>query len=97
MTISTMPASTATPSEWGRSTEPLPHEAANLATIATVAPLWSTHDIPALLEHYADDIVWRNVAMGEVYDGKEAVRAFLERLFAAAGHRARGHAAGATG
>ena len=88
MSISTMPApSTETPSEWGRSTEPLPHEAANLAPIATVAPLWSTRDIPALLEHYAGDIDWRNVAMGEVYDGKEAVRAFLERLFAAAGHR----------
>jgi len=28
-------------------------------------------------------VVWRNVAMGEVYDGKEAVRGFLERLFTA--------------
>ena len=71
------------PPDWGPSTELLPHEADNLATIATVAPLWSTRDIPSLLEHYADDIVWRNVAMGEVYDGKEAVKAFLERLFVA--------------
>jgi steroid delta-isomerase-like uncharacterized protein len=89
MTVSTMPTRPSTQpaetshAEWGRSTGLLPHEAANLATIAMVAPLWSTHDIPALLEHYADDIVWRNVATGEVYDGKEAVRTFLERLFAA--------------
>ena len=87
MSISTMPAPPTTteiaPSDWGPSTELLPHEADNLATIATVAPLWSTRDIPSLLEHYADDIVWRNVAMDEVYDGKEAVKAFLERLFTA--------------
>jgi len=83
MPAPTMPAPTETSSDWGQSTELLPHEAENLATIATVAPLWSTRDIPALLAHYADDIVWRNVAMDEVYDGKEAVRAFLERLFVA--------------
>lgn len=83
MSISTMPAPATIPSEWGRSTDLLPHEAENLATIATVAPLWGTRDIPALLEHYGDDIVWRNVAMDEVYDGKEAVKAFLERLFTA--------------
>ena len=89
MSISTMPDRTTTQPdgtaqpEWGRSTELLAHEATNLGTFESVFPLWNSGDIDGLLDHYCDDVVWRNVAMGEVYDGKEAVRGFLERLFTA--------------
>jgi len=69
--------------EWGTSTDLLPHEAANLATFESVFPLWNSGDIEGLLAHYCDDVVWRNMAMGEVYDGKDAVRGFLQRLYAA--------------
>jgi len=89
MSISTMPDRTTTQPdgtaqpEWGRSTELLAHEATNLGTFESVFPLWNSGDIDGLLDHYCDDVVWRNVAMGEVYDGKEAVRGFLVRLFTA--------------
>lgn len=73
----------ATEAEWGRSTELLPHERANLGTFEAVFPLWNSGDIEGLLDHYCDDVVWRNVAMGEVYDGKDAVRSFLQRLYTA--------------
>ncbi len=69
--------------EYGRSGELLPHERANLATIETVFPLWNRRDVEAIVAHYAEDIVWHNVAMGEVLRGKAQVRAFLESLFAA--------------
>jgi steroid delta-isomerase-like uncharacterized protein len=69
--------------EWGPSTDLLGHERANIGTFRSVLPLWNSGDIEGLLEHYCDDIVWRNVAMDEVYDGKDAVRAFLKRLYTA--------------
>lgn len=75
---------TATPAaepEWGSSTELQPHERANLGAFEGVFPHWNNRDIPRMLEYYNDDIVWRNIAMGEVYNGKEEVRRFLEHLF----------------
>lgn len=67
--------------EWGRSTELLPPELANLAAFESVFPHWNTGDIDRMLEHYCDDVVWRNVAMGTEYRGKHAVRGFLEQLY----------------
>lgn len=61
----------------------LAHEQANIDAFTSVFPHWNSGDISAMLEHYEDDIVWRNIAMGEVYDGKDAVRGFLEGLFLA--------------
>ena len=73
----------ATEREWGVSTELTEEEQANLAAFEGVFPHWNAHDIPKMLTYYDDDIVWVNIAMGEVYNGKEAVRGFLEQLFAA--------------
>lgn len=70
-------------SEWGLTPDLLPHEVQNLATVAAVIPHWNRQDAAAIVTHYEDDIVWRNVAMGEVYEGKEQVRAFLDELFRA--------------
>jgi steroid delta-isomerase-like uncharacterized protein len=67
--------------EWGRSTELLPPELANLTAFESVFPHWNNGDIDRMLEHYCDDIVWRNVAMGTEYHGKQAVRDFLEQLY----------------
>lgn len=78
---SAAPASTQP--EWGPSGDLLPHEQANLDAFTTVFPHWNSGDINRMLEQYEDDIVWHNVPMGEVYDGKAAVRAFLEELFCA--------------
>lgn len=77
------PASEAYANEWGSATTLSDEEAANLATVATVATHWNRQDAAAIVEHYEDDIVWRNVAMGEVYTGKAAVRGFLDQLFVA--------------
>ncbi|MEO6998745.1 MAG: ester cyclase [Terracoccus sp.] len=82
----TTPATPSAPSvepEWGPSVALLAHEQANVDAFSTVFPHWNRGDISAMLEQYEDDIVWRNIAMGEVYDGKAAVRAFLEDLFRA--------------
>ncbi|MDN5789607.1 MAG: ester cyclase [Micrococcales bacterium] len=85
MTTTTTPTATrpSTEPEWGTSLDLLPHEQANLDAFTGVFPHWNSGNIPAMLEHYEDDIVWRNIPMGEVYDGKEAVRRFLEDLFRA--------------
>jgi steroid delta-isomerase-like uncharacterized protein len=69
--------------EWGESLALMPHEEANLRAFEGVFPHWNSGNIAGMLEHYEDDIVWHNVAMGEVYDGKDAVRRFLEDLYAA--------------
>lgn len=58
-------------------------ETANLRTVDLLVPLWNSHDVLAILEHYDEAITWRNVAMGETYVGKAAVGAFLTELFAA--------------
>lgn len=67
--------------EWGISTELTDEERSNLAVFENVFPHWNHHDIPKLLEHYDDEIVWVNAAMGERYEGKDEVGAFLGRLF----------------
>ena len=69
--------------EWGISTPLTSEEEANLAAFESVFPHWNSGNITQLLTHYNDDIVFVNIAMGERYDGKEAVRGFLERLFTA--------------
>jgi steroid delta-isomerase-like uncharacterized protein len=58
-------------------------EERNLATVAAVLPYWNSHDVPRILSYYHDDIVWHNVAMQEVYRGKQQVGAYLEDLFRA--------------
>ena len=69
--------------EWGISTELTPEEEANMAAFEGVFPHWNNGDITKMLTHYNDDIVFVNISMGERYDGKEAVRGFLEHLFGA--------------
>jgi steroid delta-isomerase-like uncharacterized protein len=73
-------ATTAAEQEWGLSTELTDEERANMAAFESILPCWNRHDVPAILEHYNDDVVWRNVAAGEVYTGKEEIREFLEGL-----------------
>jgi steroid delta-isomerase-like uncharacterized protein len=67
--------------EWGSSTDLTDEEKANLAAFVSIAECWNAHDLPRILEHYNDDVVWRNVPTGEVYEGKAEVGAFLESLF----------------
>ena len=69
--------------EWGISTPLTSEEEANMAAFEGVFPHWNNGDITKMLTHYNDDIVFVNIAMGERYDGKEAVRGFLEHLFGA--------------
>ena len=76
-------ASTAAEREWGVSTELTDEEAANLATFESIAGYWNRHDVQGILEHYNDEVVWRNIATGEAYNGKAEIGAFLEELFAA--------------
>jgi steroid delta-isomerase-like uncharacterized protein len=63
--------------------EMTPTELRNLAAFDGVFPHWNNRDIPNMLNFYNDDIIWRNVAMQETYNGKAEVRAFLEHLFSA--------------
>ena len=58
-------------------------ERRNLSAVADVLPFWNSGDIEGLLEYYDDEIIWTNVGLEEVYDGKPAVRAFLTQLFTA--------------
>jgi steroid delta-isomerase-like uncharacterized protein len=67
--------------EWGTSTELTDEEKANLGAFVSIAECWNAHDLPRILEHYNDDVVWRNIPTGELYDGKAEVGAFLESLF----------------
>jgi steroid delta-isomerase-like uncharacterized protein len=69
--------------EWGISTELTDEEQANLAAFESIAGFWNRHDVPGILEHYNDDVIWRNIATGEVYDGKDEIAAYLRELFAA--------------
>jgi steroid delta-isomerase-like uncharacterized protein len=69
--------------EWGISTELTAEEQANMAAFEGVFPHWNNGDITKMLTHYNDDIVFVNIPMGERYDGKDAVRGFLEHLFGA--------------
>jgi predicted ester cyclase len=42
---------------------------------------WLAHDIPAILEMVADDVVWDDPALPKTFYGREAVRHFLEATF----------------
>jgi steroid delta-isomerase-like uncharacterized protein len=42
---------------------------------------WNAHDVSRILEHYNDDVVWRNIATGEVFHGKAPIGEFLQELF----------------
>ena len=58
-------------------------EQRNLRSVTDVLPFWTTRDIPGVLAFYDEEIRWRNVAMEETYEGKQAVGEFLDRLFSA--------------
>jgi steroid delta-isomerase-like uncharacterized protein len=58
-------------------------EKRNLQAVNAVLQFWNTHDIPAIMNFYDEDIVWRNVAMEETYRGKREVAEFLSKLFTA--------------
>lgn len=72
-----------TETEWGLTAPLTTDEEANLATVAAVVPHWNRQDAAAVVAFYTPDIVWHNVAMGEVYTGRAQVQAFLEELFVA--------------
>jgi steroid delta-isomerase-like uncharacterized protein len=57
-------------------------EERNLRAVTDVLEFWNVQDIEGVLRFYDEEIAWLNVAMEETYAGKQAVRAFLERLFA---------------
>src|SRR5439155_15205558 len=69
--------------EWGISTELTDEEQANMAAFEGVFPHWNNGDIDNMLTHYNEDIIFVNMSMGERYEGKAAVRGFLEQLFGA--------------
>ncbi len=56
-------------------------EAINLVAVTDVLNYWNTQDIEGMLQFYDDDITWTNVALEEVYRGKDEVRGFLRELF----------------
>lgn len=58
-------------------------EQRNLRAVADVLQFWNSGDIEGIVGFYDDEIVWKNVALEETYEGKEGVRGFLTRLFAA--------------
>lgn len=67
---------------WGPSVPLLEGERANMAAFALVVPRWNAHDVPGILGHYDDEIVWHDVAAGRRYHGKAEVGAYLRRLMA---------------
>lgn len=58
-------------------------EERNLRAVSDVLEFWNAQDVEGVLNFYDDEIAWRNVAMEETYEGKQAVREFLQRLFTA--------------
>jgi steroid delta-isomerase-like uncharacterized protein len=58
-------------------------ELANLRSVSEVLQYWNRQDAEGVLAYYDDRITWLNVAMEETYRGKNEVRAFLRKLFAA--------------
>lgn len=58
-------------------------EERNLRAVTDVLDSWNVQDVEGVLTFYDDEIVWRNVAMEETYNGKGEVGAFLEGLFTA--------------
>ena len=58
-------------------------EQRNLRAVADVLQFWNAGDIDGIVAFYDDEIVWKNVALEETYQGKAEVREFLTRLFTA--------------
>ncbi len=58
-------------------------EQRNLRAVADVLKYWNSGDIEGIVGFYDDEIVWKNVALEETYEGKDGVREFLTRLFTA--------------
>ena len=58
-------------------------EERNLRAVTDVLEFWNVQDVEGIVAFYDEEIVWRNVAMEETYEGKDGVRAFLTRLFTA--------------
>jgi steroid delta-isomerase-like uncharacterized protein len=63
--------------------QPTETEERNLTAVSDVLAYWNVQDIPGVLAFYDDEIVWTNVALGEVYRGKQEVGAFIGKLFTA--------------
>ena len=55
----------------------------NLQAVTDVLQFWNTHDVEGILNFYDDEIVWVNMGLEESYEGKQAVREFLNRLMTA--------------
>jgi steroid delta-isomerase-like uncharacterized protein len=63
---------------------PTPAALAGLpAPIAAWAAAWEAGDVDGILAAYADDAVLEDVAFGEVFQGKDEIRSYLERQIAA--------------
>ncbi|MDQ3549875.1 MAG: ester cyclase [Chloroflexota bacterium] len=60
-----------------------PTEERNLRAVSDVLHYWNTQDVEGILAYYDEDIRWTNVALEEVYAGKDEVRAFINRLLTA--------------
>jgi steroid delta-isomerase-like uncharacterized protein len=58
-------------------------EERNLQAVTDVLQFWNTHDVEGILNFYDDEIVWVNMGLEESYEGKQAVREFLNRLMTA--------------
>lgn len=58
-------------------------ERRNLRAVVDVLQYWNSGDIEGIVGYYDDEIVWKNVALEETYEGKAGVREFLTRLFTA--------------
>jgi len=58
-------------------------EQRNLRAVADVLQFWNSGDIEGIVAFYDDEIVWKNMALEESYEGKAEVRGFLTRLFTA--------------
>lgn len=60
-----------------------PTEERNLRAVSDVLQYWNMQDVEGILSFYDDDIRWTNVSLEEVYNGKQEVREFLNRLITA--------------
>lgn len=58
-------------------------EGRNLAAVAGVLPHWNAHDLDGVLGYYDPEITWHNVALEEMYHGRQEVGAFVRGLFTA--------------
>lgn len=44
---------------------------------------WNAHDVERSLTLYADDVVWQDVGSPQAFQGKEAVRQYIQAWFSA--------------